>query len=131
MAFKPYGSPPAFDLDDLSTIDTALDEDARGVYKAHTLLSCLSTDTLQAVLSIGFTDAQLNDHSIVIGHLRPSCNAGRNRHVWCRQFSAKKQGVQQAADDWLCELQNSLGFVCTTGGWTLSKSHSQAMRLSI
>jgi hypothetical protein len=26
--------------------------------------------------------------------------------VWRQQFSAKKQGVQQAADDWLCELRD-------------------------
>ncbi len=112
MAFKPYCKPPSFDFFEyedsfdlwhkkwkifisLSTIDTALDEDARGVYKAHTLLSCLSTNTLQAVLSMGLTDAQLDDHMVMIGHLRSRCNAGRNRHVW----------RQQSADDWLCELR--------------------------
>ncbi|KZS02453.1 Uncharacterized protein APZ42_000502, partial [Daphnia magna] len=75
-AFKPYGKPPPFDLDEykdsfelwhkkwkiflsLSTIDSELDAGDRGLYKAHTLLSCLSTDTLQAVLSMGLTDAQL------------------------------------------------------------------------
>ena len=122
-AFKSYGTPPHFDLDEykdsfelwhkkwtiflsLSTIDSALDAAHRDLYKAHTLLSCLSTDTLQAVLSMGLTDTQLDDHTVVIDHLRSRCNAGRNRHVWRQQFSAKKQGVQQAADDWLCELRD-------------------------
>ena len=81
-AFKPYGTPPHFDLDEykdsfelwhkkwtiflsLSTIDSALDAAHRdlGSYsrqgkagdKADTLLSCLSTDTLQAVLSMSLT----------------------------------------------------------------------------
>jgi hypothetical protein len=123
MAFKPYGKPLPFDLEEykdsfdlwhkkwtiflsLSTIDSALDEDQRDVYKAHTLLSCLSTDTLQAVLSMGLTDAQLDNHTVVIDNLRARCNAGRNRHVWRQQFSAKKQGTQQSADDWLCELRD-------------------------
>jgi hypothetical protein len=84
-AFKPYGTPPPFDLDEykdsfelwhkkwtiflsLSTIDSALDAAHRDLYKAHTLLSCLSTDTLQAVLSMGLIDAQLDDHTVVIDH---------------------------------------------------------------
>jgi hypothetical protein len=70
------------------------------------LISWLSTDTLQAVLSVGLTDAQLDDHTVVIGHLCSRCNAGHNRHVWRQQFSAKKQGVQQGVDDWLCELRD-------------------------
>jgi hypothetical protein len=55
---------------------------------------------------MGLTDAQLDDHKVVIGHLRSRCNAVRNHHVWRQQFSAKKQGAQQAADDWLCELRD-------------------------
>lgn len=90
----------------MSTIDTALDAGARTVYKAQTLLSCLSSDTLKAVLAMTFTDAQLDDHTVVITHLRARCNAGRNRHIWRQQFSSKRQGVQQAADDWLCELRD-------------------------
>ncbi|XP_045025183.1 uncharacterized protein LOC123469907 [Daphnia magna] len=122
-AFKPYGKPPPFDLEEykdsfdlwhkkwtiflsLSTIDSALDAGERAVYKAHTLLSCLSTDTLQAVLSMGLTDTHLDNHTVVIDHLRARCNASRNRHVWRQQFSAKKQGAQQSADDWLCELRD-------------------------
>lgn len=46
------------------------------------------------------------DHSIVIGHHHFRCNAGRNHHVRRQKFSANKQGVQQAADDWLCELRD-------------------------
>ncbi len=122
-AFKPFGKPPPIDLDEykdsfelwhnkwtiflrLSTIDLALDAGERFLYKAHTLLSCLSTDTLQAVLSMGITDTKLDNHTVVIDHLRARCNAGRNRHVWRQQFAAKKQGVQQSADDWLCELRD-------------------------
>ena len=73
-AFKPYGSPPRFDLDEykdsfelwhqqwkiflaLSTIDTVLDEDDRPAYKTNILLSCLTKETLQAVMSMGLTDA--------------------------------------------------------------------------
>jgi hypothetical protein len=69
----------------LSTIDSALDAADRDLYKVHTLLSCLSTDTLQAVLSMVLTDAQLDDHTVFIGHLRSRCNAGRNHHVWRQQ----------------------------------------------
>ncbi|KZR99997.1 Uncharacterized protein APZ42_003910, partial [Daphnia magna] len=49
---------------------------------------------------------QLDDHTVVIDHLRARCNAGRNRHVWRQQFAAKKQGIQQAAEDWLCALRD-------------------------
>ena len=123
MAFKPYGKPPLFDFDEykdsfelwnkkweiflsLSTIDTALEEGARGLYKAHTLLSCLSTEALQAVLSMGLTEAQLNDHTHIIAQLRNRCNAGRNRHVWRQQFASKKQLADQPADEWLCALRD-------------------------
>jgi hypothetical protein len=51
----------------LSEIDTVLDSDARNLYKAHTLLSCLYTDILQAVLSMCFTDAQLDNHTVASG----------------------------------------------------------------
>ncbi len=121
--FKPHGTPPPFDLDEykdsfelwskkwqifltLSTIDSALEEDARPTYKAHTLLSCLSDSTLQAVLTMGLTEAQLDDHEVIIEKLRQRCNAERNRHVWRQQFASKKQGDGQAADDWLCELRD-------------------------
>lgn len=123
QAFKPYGKPQSFEFDEykelfelwhkkweiflsLSTINTALDAAGCDLYKAHTLLSCLSSDTHQAVLSINLTDVQLNDHTVVINHLRARCNAGRNRHVWRQQFASKKQGSQQAADDWLCKLRD-------------------------
>lgn len=88
-AFKPYGKPPPFDLEEykdffdlwhkkwtiflsMSTIDSALDAGERAVYKAHTLLSCLSTDTLQAVLSMGLTNTQLDNHTVFIDHLHCS-----------------------------------------------------------
>ncbi|KAK4006541.1 hypothetical protein OUZ56_011696 [Daphnia magna] len=113
MAFKRYGKPPAFDLDEykdsfelwhkkwqiflgLLTIDTALDEDARGVYKAYTLLRPFHGPQRRS--------ARRSLH--LIGHLHSLYNAGCNHHVWCQQFSAKKQGAQQAADDWSCELRD-------------------------
>ena len=121
--FKPYGTPPPFDLDNykdtfelwhkrwklflaLSTIDTALEEDERAVYKAQTLLTSLSEPTLHAVLSMGLTDAQLDDHEFIIKKLKEQCNAGRNRHVWRQQLVLKKQIEGQSVDDWLCELRD-------------------------
>ena len=97
-AFKPYGSPPPFDQEAerdsfavweerwkiffaLSTIDEVLDATARPKYKNNQLKSCLSTTMLQAVLSAGFTAAQLEDHDKIINLLRTRYNAGRNRHV--------------------------------------------------
>jgi hypothetical protein len=73
-AFKPYGSPPRFDLDEykdsfelwhqqwkiflaLSTIDSVLEDGERPAYKTNILLSCLSKETLQSVMSMGLTDA--------------------------------------------------------------------------
>ncbi len=70
--FKPHSTPPPFDIDEnkdsfvlwskkwqisltLSTIDSALEEDAQ---------------------------PQLDDHEVIIEKLRQRCNAGRNRHVW-------------------------------------------------
>lgn len=55
---------------------------------------------------MGLTDNQLDDHTVFITHLRARCNAGRNRHVWRQQFASRKQGAEQAADDWLCELRD-------------------------
>ena len=120
-AFKPYGSPPRFDLDEykdsfelwhqqwkifhaLSTIDTVLDEDNRLAYKRNILLSCLSKDTLQAVMSMGLTDAQLGNHETMIQKLRDRCNARRNRHVSRQQFALSKQRANEAADNLLCDL---------------------------
>ena len=121
-AFKPYGSPPRFDLDEfkdtfelwhcqwkiflaLSTIDTVLEKDDRPEYKTNILLSCLSKETLQAVLTMGLSDSELEDHEVIIEQLRDRCNAGRNRHVWRQQFAMKKQRANEAADNWLCELR--------------------------
>ena len=122
-AFKPYGSPPPFDLEAerdsfavweerwkiflaLSTIDEVLDAAARPAYKTNQLKSCLSTTTLQAVLSAGLTAAQLGDHDEIINLLRTRCNAGRNRHVWRHQFAICFQLPNQSADNWLCSLRD-------------------------
>ena len=122
-AFKPYGSPPTFDLEAerdsfavweerwkiflaLSTIDEVLDVAARPAYKTNQLKSCLSTATLQAVLSAGLTAAQLADHVAIIDLLRTRCNAGRNRHVWRHQFALCFQLPNQSADNWLCSLRD-------------------------
>ncbi|XP_046653821.1 uncharacterized protein LOC124344350 [Daphnia pulicaria] len=122
-AFKPYGSPPPFDLEAerdsfgvweegwkiflaLSTIDEVLDAAARPAYKTNQLKSCLSTPTLQAVLSAGLTTVQLGDHEEIINLLRTRCNAGRNRHVWRHQFALCFQLPNQSADNWLCSLRD-------------------------
>jgi hypothetical protein len=122
-AFKPYGSPPPFDLEAerdsfavweerwkiflaLSTIDEVLDPAARPAYKTNQLKSCLSTTTLQAVLSAGLTAVQLADHDEIINLLRTRCNAGRNRHVWRHQFAICFQLPNQSADNWLCSLRD-------------------------
>jgi hypothetical protein len=87
-AFKPYGSPPPFDLEAerdsfgvweerwkiflaLSTIDEVLDAAARSAYKTNQLKSCLSTPTLQAVLSARLTAVQLGDHEEIINLPHP------------------------------------------------------------
>ncbi len=62
----------------LSTINTALDEDYCPGYKTSILVSCLSKDT--TVLCMGLSEDDLEDHKIIIKHLRERCNAGRNRH---------------------------------------------------
>jgi hypothetical protein len=70
-AFKPYGSPTRLDLDEfkdsfelwhaqwkiflaLLTIDTVLEVEDHPEYKTNILLSCLSKETLQTVLTMGF-----------------------------------------------------------------------------
>ena len=90
----------------LSNIDTAMEESLRPLYKAHMLLSCLSSEALHTVTSMGFTDTQLDSHTEVIAKLKLRCNAGRTQHVWRQQFGAKKQQPGQSADDWLCELRD-------------------------
>ncbi|KAI9550940.1 hypothetical protein GHT06_000605 [Daphnia sinensis] len=126
----PYGSPPRFDLDEnkgsfelwhqqwkiflaLSTIDIVLDDDERPAYKTNILISCLSKETLQAVMSMGLTDAEMGNHETVIQKLRERCNAGRNRHVWRQHFALSKQRANEAADNWLCDLRD-LARKCAT-----------------
>jgi hypothetical protein len=111
-AFKPYGSPPRFDLDEykdsfelwhqqwniflaLSTIDSVLEDDERPAYKTNNLLSCLSKETLQAVMFVGLTDTQMGDQEVVIQILRERCNAGRNRHIWRQQFALRKKRANE------------------------------------
>ncbi len=50
----------------LSTIDTVSEKDERTEYKTNILLSCLSKETLQAVLTMGLSDDDLEDHEIII-----------------------------------------------------------------
>jgi hypothetical protein len=123
--FKPYGTPPPLDLDEykdsfelwekqweiflvLSTIDTVLDTPARPKYKLNTLLSCISKQTLQIVLTMGLTTAELEDHETVIKKMKERCNAGRNKHVWRQQFAGRKQRPGEAADNWLCDLRTEV-----------------------
>ncbi|EFX84581.1 hypothetical protein DAPPUDRAFT_238988 [Daphnia pulex] len=65
----------------------------------------MTKKTLQAVLSMGLDDDELEDHEVIIQQLRDRCNAGRNRHVWRQQFAMKKQRANESADNWLCELR--------------------------
>ena len=119
--FKPYGTPPPFNFDEfkdtfdiwkrkwniflaLSTVDSALPEAERPKHKAQTLLS--STTTLQAVLSMGLTETQLENSKEIIMTLRNRCNAGRNCHVWRHRFASSTQRENQSVDDWLCELRD-------------------------
>jgi hypothetical protein len=98
-AFKPYASQPRFDLDEfkdsfelwhaqrktflaLSTIDTVLEVYGRQENKTNIPLSCLSKETLQAVLTVGLDEDDLKNHKVIIQQLRDRCNVGRNRHVW-------------------------------------------------
>lgn len=123
MAFKPYGKPPPFDLDefkdtfelweaqwqiflDLSTIDTALDQADRPKYKANLLKSSMSKATLAAILSSGLSAAELIDPVAIIAKLRERCNAGRNHHVWRHTFALRKQRENELVDDWLCDLRD-------------------------
>jgi hypothetical protein len=74
--FKPYGSSPRSDLDEvkesfelwhaqwkiflaLSPIDTVLEEEERPEYKTNILLSYLSKETLQTVLTMGLDQDDL------------------------------------------------------------------------
>lgn len=123
VQFKPYGTPPPFDFDDykdtfdlwhekwkifltLSTINTSVPPGERKSYRATTLKSCLSTTALQAVLSMGLTDAELIDDEAIIKKLREKCNSGRNKHVWRQRFATCKQRANQSIEDWLCELRD-------------------------
>ena len=69
--------------------------------KQYKLLSCLSTTTLQAILSMGLTETQLEDSKEIIKTLRNRCNAGRNYHVWRHWFASSTQRENQ-----LCELRD-------------------------
>ena len=53
-------------------------------------------------MSMGWTDAQLDNYKTVIEKLRDRCNAGRNRHVWRQQFALRKQQANEAAENGLC-----------------------------
>ena len=87
-------------------VDKVLDVAARPAYKTNQLKSCLSTATLQAVLSAGLTAAQLADHLAINDFLRTRCNAGRNRHAWRHQFALCFQLPNQSADHWLCSFRD-------------------------
>jgi len=121
--FKPYGKPPPFDLDEykdsfelwekqwevflaLSTIDSALAEAQRPAYKRNIILSCLSKQTLQTLLNMGLTTAQLADVDTIIQNLKDRCNAGRNRHVFRRQFALRVQRPGEGIDNWLCDVRD-------------------------
>ena len=122
--FRPYGTPPPLDLDEykdsfelwesqwetfifLSNIDTGLESSLRLQYKANILKSCLSKNTLAAVLSSGLSKEQLEDPEKIMGMLRNRCNAGKNRHIRRMEFSQRVQRPNELVDDWLCDLRDS------------------------
>ena len=121
--FKPYGTPPSFDLDEykdnfelwkeqwdvyiaLSTIDTELPQNDRPAYKANLLKHSLSKSTFQALLRSGLTAAQLLDPDVIINTLKQRCNSGRNVHVWRQRFQLRVQRPNENLDDWLCDLRD-------------------------
>jgi hypothetical protein len=56
-------------------------------------------------MSMGLTDAQLDNYKTVIEKLRDRCNAERNRHVWRQLFALSKQRANEVADNGLCDLR--------------------------
>jgi len=121
MPFRPYGNPPAFDLEEykdafeaweaqwkvflrLSNIDTGVEASARPSYKANIIKSSLSRHTLTVLERSGLTEAQLDDPDAITEYLRARANAGRNRHVWRQRFGNRVQRPNEALDDWLCDL---------------------------
>ena len=122
-AFKPYGKPPPFDLEEykdsfelwekqwevflaLSTIDSTLAAADRPAYKRNILLSCLSKETLQTLLNMGLTTAEMENVATIIKKLKGRCNAGRNRHVFRRQFALRVQRPGEGIDNWLCDVRD-------------------------
>ena len=123
MPFRPYGNPPAFDLEEykdafeaweaqwklflrLSNIDIGVEVSARPSYKANIIKSCLSRHTLTALKRSGLTEAQLDDPDAITEYLRARANAGRNCHVWRQRFGNRVQRPNEVLDDWLCDLRN-------------------------
>lgn len=58
--------------------------------------------------------ANLLSSGEIIKTLKERCNAGRNRHVWRKQFSARVQREHETIDDWLCDLR-SISSKCEFG----------------
>ncbi len=121
--FKPYGKTPPFDLDEykdsfklwekhwevylaLSTIDSVLEANARPAYKKNVLLSCMSNQSLRTLLNKSLTADEMDNHGTIITWLKKRCNAGRNRHVFRRQFALRTQRQGEALDNWLCDLRD-------------------------
>lgn len=120
--FRPYGTPPPFDLDEykdsfeiwkkkweiylmLSTIDVCVEMQEREKYTAAILLSSMSSETLAVILSAGLTATELHDPDKIIEIIENRCNAGRNPLVWRQQFANRRQRPNETVNDWLCDLR--------------------------
>ena len=90
----------------LSTIDSTLAAADRPAYKRNILLSCLSKETLQTLLNMGLTTAEMENVATIIEKLKDRCNAGRNRHVFRRQFALRVQRPGEGIDNWLSDVRD-------------------------
>lgn len=70
---------------DLSTID-ALAERHQGRKKTNLLLSSLSPGAFQTLMSMGLTQAEMEDYNTVLNKIKEQCNAGLNSYVWQHSF---------------------------------------------
>ena len=122
-AFKPHGQAPPFDIEerkdsfdvwetqwkifvDLSTIKDLVPLPQQPKYLATVLLSCMSPNTLKAVVNAGLGGTAMEDVAQIIEYLRERCNAGKNKRVWRQQFKSCTQRQGLSIDNWLCELRD-------------------------
>ena len=79
-------------------------QEQRAAYKRNILLSCLSKQSLQTLLNMGLTAAEMNNVEIIIQKLTDRSNSGRNRLVFRRLIVQRVQRQGEWVDNWLCDL---------------------------